>query len=592
MARAWILALALTLAQGLLWWAFTPPWTAPDEPGHYLYARLLADLGHQPGRQNLSAAVEAPILDSLQELDWWGYMGQSPPPQKLERLADDPVLAASGSQIDDEPPAYYIIPAVWLRLITGASQLDISTSLRLVRLWSLFLRLTAVCCALILASRYWPDRPDMVMGIGLLVGLLPMVGFIGGSFNNDVLTLAWGALSFMMLAHPGTKRYWPATFGVLLVGPILIDQSLLFLWPVALVWALLTSTKLMPYRNKLILALGLVMLAALLPISQWSAGWERYPLLSTNRTAEGTLWLRDESAYYRVRLAQFIANKAILAQRGRQVVLESDFQGERGALLGLRLADGFHDDEAICESSGGRDSCVLAFTMHPHATQLRVLAAIGAIGDRNAQGTIQLRLRLLDDTGQDILFNGDGKLASTLIEPLFVWLEKVLPIPPGYLARALAPSAWGATSQFRYILFAGFTWASFWGYFGWLTRPFPWWVYTILLLATLLAGWGILNLGFDALRRRRLSATISTDRLLFLSGLAIGLILVQAWLPMLGQDWQPQGRYLFPALLPIAILLWWGWDHLIPQRGKRLLLPGMLVCLVILNALALVIVNT
>jgi hypothetical protein len=51
---------------------------------------------------------------------------------------------------------------------------------------------------------------------------------------------------------------------------------------------------------------------------------------------------------------------------------------------------------------------------------------------------------------------------------------------------------------------------------------------------------------------------------------------------MLGSGWQPQGRYLFPALLPFCALLAAGWLELAPARLPRAVWSGALVILLLI----------
>lgn len=56
---------------------------------------------------------------------------------------------------------------------------------------------------------------------------------------------------------------------------------------------------------------------------------------------------------------------------------------------------------------------------------------------------------------------------------------------------------------------------------------------------------------------------------------------------MLGRDWQPQGRYLFPALLPITGLLLLGldrWLHFETHPRRR---AGLVAALLAFNLLGL-----
>ncbi len=590
MARVWLLVLLLTLAQGIIWWVITPPWTAPDEPGHYLYTRLLADLGRIPTRADNNAGIEAPVIVSLDATNWWSYEGRSVPHPVPERLADDAVLAASGAQIQDEPPLFYIPPALFLRWFDAHATIDLAQALRWLRLWSLTLRLVAVIATLSLARRTWPDRPDRALGLGLLVGVLPMVGFIGGSLNNDALALAWGAVAFALLATASSRWRWFCAATVIVAGPLLIDKSLLFLWPLALLWAAIHSQRLRNHR--LLLLAGVIVIVALLlvPNSRWASGWKRYPALAYSRSPENALRLSDHRSDYRVRLAQIIADKPVLAIRGQPLVLEAVFWGEPGSVLNLRMANSHQTQQRLCIASSSQQNCRLPFVLDARASHIRILAAIGDLGHPEATGDIHLRLRLLDASGRDLLFNGDGRYAAPLGSPLFAWLERLAHIPSGFFARALGPAAWDAPAQFRYLLFAGFTWASFWGYFGWLSRPLPWWSYTILAGFTLLAGWGLFCWGMAAIRHWRRRQSTETDRLLALSLLAILFILAQVWTPMLGQAWQPQGRYLFSALLPISVILYLGWEFALPTRWRPYFIPSLILGLVSLNILSWIIV--
>ena len=108
----------------------------------------------------------------------------------------------------------------------------------------------------------------------------------------------------------------------------------------------------------------------------------------------------------------------------------------------------------------------------------------------------------------------------------------------------------------RYGLYSLLTFAGFWGNFGWLQRPLPMWVYAVLAAICLAAAAGLVRF----LLRPRCDTPGVYRGIVKSWLLAFVLIVGQAVLPMLGRPWQPQGRYLFPALLPIAGLLVIGLD--------------------------------
>lgn len=564
---------------GLGWWLLLPAWTAPDEPGHYLYARLLAELGRRPLLADVDATSERMILHSLAERNWWDYLDRPAPEPLPSRLSADHLLAASGQQLDDEPPLFYIIPAFVLQRLSASFADDPAQALRWLRLWPLALRLGAVLVALWLAQRRWPQSPARVLGLGLLVGGLPMVGFIGGSLNNDALALFWGALAFTLIALPSpfSRLRVLSTAVIIAAGPIWVDASLLYLWPLALLRLAWGRPRSRPFWA------GIVLVAVLLlaPVPRWAAGWRRQPAFVISRSDRALAAL--PSPGQTTRLVQHIAGKQVLTLRNRPLELIATGKELEIAGLTLSLTDDNHTMYHVCASQA---RCLLRFTAGAGATFVR----IEVMADRPAR----FHLRLTDDGVRDLLFNGDGALPDRLGSPLFTYLERRLPVPAGYFVQALTPGAWDAPSQFRYLLFAGFTWASFWGYFGWLSRPFPWPIYVLLAVVTLAAGWGICRLlftpSFAVGAPAPPSSVVRSKKgnlpLLYLSLTALALLLAQVWLPMVGQSWQPQGRYLFAGLLPVAILLLLGWETVLPKTWCRRLPLILAAGLAVLNLLA------
>jgi hypothetical protein len=139
---------------------------------------------------------------------------------------------------------------------------------------------------------------------------------------------------------------------------------------------------------------------------------------------------------------------------------------------------------------------------------------------------------------------------------------------------------WGAGSS--YLI------STFWGRFGSLRVHMPaWWEWIWHGLALLALG-GLLNL---ALRRgNHLIAWQAAKGVLFTAAAALVLLLAQVVAPLLNRpdpNWLPQGRFLLPAIAPIALLLYTGWQALLPRAWGRSLFPVALVLLVALDGLAL-----
>jgi hypothetical protein len=152
-----------------------------------------------------------------------------------------------------------------------------------------------------------------------------------------------------------------------------------------------------------------------------------------------------------------------------------------------------------------------------------------------------------------LLRNGDfsdgARLGEVLAAPLADRWRQFIPRSP---ARWEAPE--------RSLLYLALTFAGFWGNYGWLQAPVPAALYGLLALLTAAAGLGLLV-------RWRQDATLRPILVAWL--LACALMVVQTLLPMVGRDWQPQGRYLFPALLPLMGLLLIGLDHWLRLDAQR-----------------------
>ncbi|NOZ48449.1 MAG: hypothetical protein GXP37_00180 [Chloroflexi bacterium] len=569
---AWSAILGLVFLQALVWWWLTPAWAAPDEPSHFLYTRLLAPAVNAP---LADTALEAELLRSLADEHWWAYNHLSPPTAPLPRLNADSTLAASGSQIGQEPPLFYRLAAGWWRLRPHKGADTLAAQLRWLRLASVVLRLLTVLVALTMLQMGSQATRQRLWGGGMLVGLLPMVGFVGGSHNNDVLAMFWGSLSFAWLVRARHGWAYAVAWLLAIMGPLWVDRSLIFLWPLTVLWTLIAWS---PSRRVFRLVIGvclLLLLVLVTPNQRWASGWRRSPALMRSRQTGALLLPASPDAS--PRLAQTLSDKRVAALRGQTLRLRGE-RGKDAGALSLTLTDNDHSAGLVCPATAGI-ACTLAFRVAAHATFVHITAT-------SPDPPVYFRLSLRDEADHEVLFNSDGALPAPWGNPLFVWLERSLPVPAEFFDRALAPDAWDAASQFRYLLFAGFTWASFWGWFGWLSRPYPLWMYAVLALATMAAAWGVLQRLMLVVHRAREKRLEDDDRLFGAALLAVACLLAQIALPMAGQAWQPQGRYLFPGILPLAILLYAGWEAVWPQRWRRGLVPTLGVLLLLANIVA------
>jgi hypothetical protein len=307
-AAVWVL-LGLVLVRGLLYALLTPPWQAPDEPGHFEYAWAIARRGGpaeplNPGavlawlrgipRPNAHPAVQAArpqfergLLDSLYETQFFEYRHRPPPEPRLQSL--DQISLGRTLPSERFSTAY-----VWQALFIGpALQGSVLDQLYLARLSSVVVNLAIVGLGIAAARTLLPDRPGLALGVGIALVFWPQHTFINSTVNEGPLA-ELGAT----LAVYGWARLFARTFSVIgiaaVVGGTLLGLSakanavfLLALHPLLLVVYLAATLR---FRRPRALLLALLA-AALLAGGLWVV--YRTDLVSLDRTRQALGILRQ-----------------------------------------------------------------------------------------------------------------------------------------------------------------------------------------------------------------------------------------------------------------------------------------------------------
>ncbi|MBC7810602.1 MAG: DUF2142 domain-containing protein [Burkholderiales bacterium] len=116
------------------------------------------------------------------------------------------------------------------------------------------------------------------------------------------------------------------------------------------------------------------------------------------------------------------------------------------------------------------------------------------------------------------------------------------------------------------------TFNSFWGQFGWMAAPLPGWAYRIMQGASALALIGLIMAAFRPKSRSETEADDTHSWAIWLLLLVIVLAFA-AYVYYNSEFLQLQGRYLYPALIPFALLWSKGLDTLrrvLLSRWERL----------------------
>jgi len=586
----------IALAHGLIYALGVPLWQAPDEPMLFEYAGLTAELGRIPTAVDRSPALEQRIAESLSRAQFYQRTTGATPAIAPATLDEARAIFSMPRQVGGDPPLYFALAAIPLRLTPGWSVEAQLTTLRL---------LNALLLPLVVACVYWAAQsiggggaePGQAAGPGTdrrnsalfpvaaasLVALQPMFTYIGAAMNNDGLASAIGALLCLLLVRlvgrglPGRELVLFAALA--LIGLAVKRTALPFMLMaglLALVWVIRVALRGGPgAARRRAIALGLAVgLPAL------SAGW----LAGQHAWGQAARWYDASSLTPAPRAATASGFALVLAAGEERVQALPDVATvhlrNNTLRAGARIwSDGPATGRLVLYAGDRRQE--QAFSLSGEAAP-----ELGAAVPAYAQG---VRLGIIADSGQlyvgEIWARGVG-LAGTLVangDLARPALRPDSPLQPLVRYLRVDDLLWVLESdrlQWGLPLGDWFSWlfASFWGQFGWfsitLVRGSPWaWLIgtqcAVGLVGTLVA-----------LVRARGAQRAQIAVLLVLVGLALLPLLLNALI-----DFYPiqQGRYLFPVLPAIALLIALGQATLVPARWHT---PWLLLWLSFWLALA------
>jgi len=569
------LLVALALLHGLLYVWLVPPWQTPDEPAQFQYAALVARLGRTPVASDIDAQLEQQITGSLVRNHFFEYLLGHPPPPQLQTLEQAQALFFMPSQVGGDPPLYFWLAALPIKLLSGHS---IETQLLAVRLLGVALLVGAVLCAHG-AARELSLGVGFALAVGLIVALQPMFMFIGiGAGNDGFANLVGAALcwALLRLARRGMSlRRGALVLALALLGVLtkrtLLPQVLL----VGLIgagWALRRIAR-APIGTLARLGIALALLVAVLG-GRVAIARDRAPTLAADwlDVTTGIGARRVPEAPGTGRPALELAREQFVAQvlpgvtaewaQNQELYVDARVWSAGGKVRGVLVIDfGW----SIVEQPFSIDRRGKVVRMH---TFMPLYCPYVLVGVRAQNGQLYVD-RLHAESGRrrglNLLTNAnltDAAIRSgspTALVRRFLRLDELAWVWRS--GRLLEPPPLGGWLLGR-IFFV-----SFWGQFGWMSLPLvggsPWegalWLVCIGGLAGTLA-W---VLGPRHERWRRGAVLV----LLLMIVVGVLLPLLNAYTAPRNQVTQ-QGRYLFPALAPIALLLALGWRTLLPPRFR------------------------
>jgi len=584
-----ILILILALLHGLIYVYLLPPWQHYDEPKHFEYVWLIANHEGLPKPGDNDPQMNRAVVESMVNHGFYRDMGSQP---RLDS-PDQPVTIGGYSQLDG-PPFYYWIVSLPVRFMNGW---NVTVQMYIGRLVSLIMYLITVMVAWgITREITLPGHPLRLLVPGTLA-LLPGYVDIMTSINNDVgavlvMSLSlWGSLRLVKRGFSIIDFIWASSTALLSIFTKSTAVVSLLILPIAIIFSLLKGAK-QKYAWFLIFVSFLTVLGAAFTWDD-AAWWYR----STSQT--GPTRVQDEKAVlgnfafviepqagvtprWMVPLFQPIPIKIGRELYGKDVTLgvwmwanqsieistptlgtpssrysESVEVGEKPRFFGLQatLTD---TNQRIwislprLKSSSANDVQIYydGFVFvegHQPLEEAPVFSVPdGSVGNWGG------------DPFRNLIRNGSAEKAGLRFRP---WLDG---LGSRFLGDNTRPSLiltylydW-SNAGFIYKLTIPRLFRTFWGKFGWghisLIGDHP---YHYLAVFTLII------LGGAVLRMIRNRRILHWDVLLIL-----GIVIIAVWIPALvrgaiflaiPQIYYPVARYIYPVIIPMAIVFSFGW---------------------------------
>jgi 4-amino-4-deoxy-L-arabinose transferase-like glycosyltransferase len=600
--KRWLLLLLLTLAlvRGVIYASVTYPWQVPDEQGHYEYARLMLDQRQIPASRAESVLLQQEVISSMQTFDWWHFVGQPTPQDLPPDFNADPLLRLSRPQVGDEPPLYYLMPAVGYLFTHNES---VELQLYAMRFASaLFIVATVWLCYLV-AQELFSDNRLLGIAIPALVALLPMFTYIGAGVNNDVGAAAAASWVFLLLARLFRRgATWRRAMWLLLaVGlALLVKKTNLFLVPSVVVAAIvyiaprLKRGPWLGYLARGAAAIAGVMLVLLFVLSRVPTGdvwaWQERPRpwMQTqsdtfSRTGNFSIHLRDDSVDWTRKLVQTLPPGQMHLVAGKTVTLSAWVRGGGEGQPGMLL---IRDSQAETSAGfvAGSDWTYVSVShiIDPRAAFLDVVLIAGSEANESRSDLYWDDVALIPDSGSgspmnNLLRNGSAEIPQSLLGALPEYLKIYFRIPVD-MGDRLFDVRYYTPSQIRfYLLSLWFVFQTFWAVFAYLALRVSTAWYYLWAAVTLVAFIGVAT----KFPRMRFWSADTDDRpkILFVFGIALLVITLQTLLPMmrLVHSWMPQGRYMFPAIVPVSIFLVLGVRQVSPVRLRNVSVLALVI---------------
>jgi hypothetical protein len=223
-----IIIVGIALLQGLLFIFLSPPWQHYDEPGHFEYAWLVANLDHWPNKGDYNTEMRREVAASMIENDF--YNGS---PNLPNLLATEPPTDIGISQLGDVP-LYYFLASLPLRIFKYT---DITFQLYTVRFVSLILFLLTTWGAIGICQEIFGKYHPLTWMVPLFMVFLPPFASLMTAVNNDVAAIAFSTFFLWVsirIIQRGLDIWHMIWLIIMLVACVLSKSTTLMVMPLFL----------------------------------------------------------------------------------------------------------------------------------------------------------------------------------------------------------------------------------------------------------------------------------------------------------------------------------------------------------------------
>jgi hypothetical protein len=267
-----LLAVTIAILHGFIYTFLMPPWQHYDEPNHFEYVWLAANLDRSPQPDDYNPKLNRQVLKSMLAHGFYDHLSYKPvvgPPVEKIKLPGYTQLA--------EPPLYYWLASLPVRLIPDRG---VNAQLYAARLFSLlFLVMTVLAGWAVACELVQPGHPLRWM-LPMTLAMTPAFVDLMTAVNNDTLAIAVASV-FLWLSVRLIRRgfAWLEFAGLTILGLLTYfvkntAMIVVIAYPVTILFSLLHGR----WRVVAWIGLALSLLAGLAYSLRWDdpLAWYRY----------------------------------------------------------------------------------------------------------------------------------------------------------------------------------------------------------------------------------------------------------------------------------------------------------------------------